>query len=302
MMKRPISTDNISRDTCWKKLAVMLLAISMLVLSGCADKKAETLSVEDFGFAKKITDRTVIVSVFSDAPNVRRSSGAFEADCLERLKGACEFIAEGCQSYAAKTDILYDWEKYPELKVSYQFDDDFTQSAEDIKLIEEYLKEEEKSRSALLTEYEAESILYIFYFDTDEENAVPTQCYMCTGKAAPSDEFIVMNNYVNQNREGVAAYVHELLHAFGAPDLYTTEGGFSGKITQEYVDYLGNVYHNNNKQVDIMYTVHSRNPSYNLDSYIIGQTTAYYLGLIEKENCPDAKEYGLGISTFEELH
>ncbi len=67
--------------------------------------------------------------------------------------------------------------------------------------------------------------------------------------------------------EPPSAYAHELLHAFGVPDLYYT----GGLIPQAYVDYCKET-----GSQDIMYTING-----DMDR-ITGQLTeldAYYLGL-----------------------
>ena len=78
-----------------------------------------------------------------------------------------------------------------------------------------------------------------------------------------------------------ATFAHEILHAFGAPDLYLK----NSRIPQEYVDYC-----NETKSNDIMFTI-------NLGSSIsvfFSDLCAYYVGL--KDTCSEVDTWGLGKS------
>ena len=85
--------------------------------------------------------------------------------------------------------------------------------------------------------------------------------------------------------EPPSAYAHELLHAFGVPDLYYT----GGLIPQAYVDYCKET-----GSQDIMYTING-----DMDR-ITGQLTeldAYYLGLTARP--AEADRWQLGLSEYE---
>ena len=78
-----------------------------------------------------------------------------------------------------------------------------------------------------------------------------------------------------------ATYAHELLHTFGAPDLYFE----NAIINQSYVDYLIE-----NDSDDIMFKV--TDTSVIIDDF--SDLDAYYVGLIDIH--PDVDKWGLGES------
>ena len=76
-----------------------------------------------------------------------------------------------------------------------------------------------------------------------------------------------------------SSVAHEILHAYGAPDLYVV----NKQINQQYVNYL-----KNNNIKDIM-----GNTNYgDTINAPMGQTTAYYLGLVN--SAPDVARFNLG--------
>lgn len=81
-----------------------------------------------------------------------------------------------------------------------------------------------------------------------------------------------------------ATYAHEILHAFGAPDLYYVDTG----IPQEFVDYCSQTGCN-----DIMFTV---NAGETIDSDFT-PIDAYYVGIGARP--AEADEWGLGPSEYD---
>ena len=88
-----------------------------------------------------------------------------------------------------------------------------------------------------------------------------------------------------------ATFAHEMLHTFGAPDLY-----YAGKrgITQEYVSYAKSAGTN-----DIMRVTWDLNTNYYVYDSVkneITDITAYYLGLTDYSST--VQEWGLGQSDY----
>ena len=94
----------------------------------------------------------------------------------------------------------------------------------------------------------------------------------------------VVNVFVRDTYEGytytfsAASCAHEILHCFGAYDLYYS----SAEIPQSYVDYCNNTHSN-----DIMFTVNSGKDI----SVLFTDLDAYYVGLIDY--CSEVERWGL---------
>ena len=80
------------------------------------------------------------------------------------------------------------------------------------------------------------------------------------------------------------SYAHEMMHCFGAHDLYYA----NEFIPQEYVEYLMNTYSN-----DIMYTVADSKDIPNDFTAL----DAYYVGILD--DCEEVSQWGLARSEHE---
>ncbi len=76
-------------------------------------------------------------------------------------------------------------------------------------------------------------------------------------------------------------YAHEMLHCFGAYDLYYS----NSDIPQEYVDHLAEI-----GSEDIMYMVYDSEEIHNE----LGEPDAYYVGLCD--TCDEVEEWGLPLA------
>ena len=123
--------------------------------------------------------------------------------------------------------------------------------------------------------YDADNIIFIYFFNTNNTNTAITSTY--------NREIDIVNIFPENNKyiAPPATYVHELLHTFGAPDLYFE----NAIINQSYVDYLIE-----NGSNDIMFKV--TDTSVIIDDF--SDLDAYYVGLIDSH--PDVEKWNLGIS------
>ncbi len=93
-------------------------------------------------------------------------------------------------------------------------------------------------------------------------------------------EMCFMFMHTDGEEEMPASFAHEILHTFGAPDLYMAdEDGNNFGITQEYVDAL-EVSNSN----DIMFTTYdaiTQEPHYDKITNEFTEIDAYYVGLCD---------------------
>lgn len=242
------------------------------------------------GSAGNLSDTTLIVSIFANDIKTRWNLNA-EADqktinlMYENLSIAVDWIKEQCGNYAVETELVYDWLKHPDLYYTFDFADMnmvrsdgggyYTQRS----YIEEYIEADE-----LKQKHNAQNIIYILYFNTDETNTVNSwslsdqqQCDVEVINVFVRDD--IGNDYYFMSPAGFA---HEILHCFGAYDLYYA----SETIPQQFVDHC-----HTTKSNDIMYTVSTEKEI----NQQLSELDAYYIGLID--SCKQVDIWGLGTSS-----
>ena len=103
-------------------------------------------------------------------------------------------------------------------------------------------------------------------------------------------EIVYLFNYDSGLINGPAVYAHEILHTFGAPDLYAEDEEYN--ISSDFLDYIAKTEPN-----DIMLTcsdLDSGEYLYDSINNEVTEVTAYYVGLIDSSNI--VKKWNLGKS------
>jgi hypothetical protein len=249
-----------------------------------AEAKAKAYSLfGEFGSATYISDRTLVVSIFTSD---NETSWDFDNEDDLALRGAvysgtaiaCEWIAEQAKSYGTQTDFLYDWEEYGDLVYTAELNGDANRNALSGIISEASWRciDETVDSEALLEKYDAKNIVYMMYFNipkTDENGSCSIPYF--EGMSYPYETaYVIMNDASNPTCPAIIA--HEMLHLFGAPDLYTA---VDYGITDEYVEYIADIETN-----DIMRATTDRATGERLHDRItneITDITAYYVGLTD---------------------
>ncbi len=247
----------------------------------------------EYGSAGALEGRTVVVSIIT---NDRDTSWAFlngevSADVvrdrmtmkLQRkyLLQACDWLSQQAAYYGKKAEFIADWEEYLDLCYEYDTTQElvrFDGSMYDLQrsfVCENIPSEELKER------YEVDNIIYIFYFNTDTANDVNP--WSLTNVSGGVYDIELINMFVGFDTFSVkpCTYAHEMLHCFGAYDLYYS----NSDIPQEYVDHLAEI-----GSEDIMYMVYDSEEILNE----LGEPDAYYVGLCD--TCDEVEEWGLPLA------
>ena len=252
------------------------------------------------GTAKNMDGNIAIVSVFVTAEefpwdfNEIMETEAFQY-YLNDLNIAINYLTEEAQKYGKSPNFIWDWSEYEGL-CSYSA----TDLIEPIKgkgnfgMAWQHIATEIDT-AAILEETGAEQIIYIFVYNTPTDYEVVgdnkgpyCQTYAPnegndTDTPDPPYEtiYLTMGYYDGQPQWlNPATIAHEILHAFGAPDLYKATGEYG--ITQEYVDYI-----NENELNDIMRCPETGEANYDGISSEITDITAYYVGLADSSETVD---------------
>lgn len=248
--------------------------------------KLPKITVEKLGSAKKITDKTLIVSVFANDLNTswdfnNKEDVQTKNDCLENLRIGVDYLTKNVNNYAS-TSFVYDFELNPDLKYIGNFDKNLVvESGENYNYQTNYIKRNINSKK-LLNKYDAKNVIYIFFFNTPYSNTVKPRTFRYSETSKINEEIINLYvKFLDKYVSPPATYAHEILHTFGAYDLYYANGG----VSEEYVKYLENT-----ESKDIMYTVTSEKTITN----VFSELDAYYVGLVNSSS--EQKTWNLPLS------
>lgn len=270
-----------------KRFFLIFIFLLIFIFSSCQNNVTYD---GELGSAGKLSDTTLIVSIFANDIETQwdfNSKTDQETINLmyENLSIAVDWIQQQCANYQVETELIYDWLEYPDLYYTFDFADMnmvradgggyYTQQS----YIEEYIDADE-----LKQKHNAQNIIYILYFNTDETNTVNSwslsdqqQCDVEVINVFVRDD--IENDYYFMSPAGFA---HEILHCFGAYDLYYA----SEIIPQRFVNYC-----NSTKSNDIMYTVTTEKEI----NQEFSRIDAYYVGLVD--SCYQVYIWGLGTSS-----
>ena len=253
------------------------------------------------GSAGRLDGRIVVVSLFTDDARTSwktnsREDQALKADCLSFLEIALDWICENAAKWGYTPEFIYDWNTYPELscEVSIRCDvtDDYDDPTEEMDaFIQKYVPSEQ-----LLRDFDAESILYLSFVNTPLRNDAPSFTIPYYDSSETPVEICYFLMGCDGERETPAAFAHEILHAFGAPDLYTSEDpAYNYNIDDTFVRYC-EVFHPN----EIMMTTYDVNTDESYYDHIsneLTEITAYYIGWTDE--CEEVERFHLQKSQYQ---
>ncbi len=242
------------------------------------------------GTAEKAEGRIVVLSIFAD--EVMFSWGDdFENNelkdrCYENLQIAVDYITEYAKKYGKDIEFIYDWKKEPNLLKRTFFNSHIDIYDAPIK-IGQYIDDSIDTKS-ILDEYNADGVIFMLYFNSgsDFEESSFANAYH-EGVEFPY-ESCVLYNYFGGDSITATVYAHEILHLFGALDLYkqTSKKGVVGEAYDEmkkiYTNDLMDATINDEKTKEI--------------KRVISDFDAYYIGWLD--NLEFVDKYNLIASDF----
>ncbi|MCR5501912.1 MAG: hypothetical protein K6F53_02795 [Lachnospiraceae bacterium] len=218
----------------------------------------EPLSSFNRGSVKKLTGKNVIVSLFADTMYSRWEEEE-KRETLEKLRTACGYLEEEAKEAGVPLELVYDWQEEPELsrsgRVFFPINEDTCYSGLLDRRIAFWLGHT-VSYEKLLRKYRADGIAMMIHFR--QEGRSYAICF--DGEDIYKETMVVFRD------ANAASYAHELLHLFGAHDLY--EGA---EYTDDCVSYIMEHYPN-----ELMLTVTEKDPKRITQK--ISPITAYHIG------------------------
>ena len=223
---------------------------------------------------------TVVVSIIGNDAGTSwdessESDSAKLYDSLDYLGIACNYLEAQSQKWGCDAKFIYDWSANSDLAYDADFSTDMVEDSYSTDLeIADYIAENIPS-DELMQEYDAPNIIYMVLINTPDSNDVTSFTSSWYEGVGYPYEVCRMFTSCDGEEEPPAAYAHEMLHTFGAPDLYSVPDPEYG-ITEEFFSYI-----EENDYNDLMYTVYnaeSDEAEYDGISNELTDIDAYYIG------------------------
>lgn len=241
----------------------------------------------DLGSARSLDGTTVIFSIYASDSTTRwdpdsQTDRDMIRDTHDNLWRAVTYLGEQVGQYGKTADFVWNWEEDADLRYDAAFEESLVTPYGDMYSVQREWVLSHIDTETVRAKYDAQNVVYLFFFNTDFSNQVNP---WTLGHSNCSDYDVEFCNlYVRFDDAYVtppSTYAHEMMHCFGAHDLYYA----NEFIPQRYVDHCAASGSN-----DIMYTVVD-------GKWITNDFTeldAYYTGLID--SCEEAETWNLAQS------
>ena len=285
-----------------KRIFALALSTLLFTLSCLAPAQAQTYPAYygQHGTAKFIGGRTVVVSIFADDAYTSWDfplSGA-EARLYntihERMGIGLRWLEAQVADYGVHAEFIWDFDQYDGadgLCRFAQFDEDLTDMNWDTYLTVWHYIHDNIDTAGLLSQYGADNIVYAIHLNAPNYEDGRTSFTFCANKNSVDPNSIYYEtsfflSYGHGRENTPALYAHEILHCFGAPDLYCA----SDTVPQDYVDYL-----RESGLKDLMNSCYLSD--YDRVTCVFSNTDAYFVGLLD--TCSDERHFDLGPNIFQ---
>ncbi len=250
-----------------KSLTVLLAVLTILATGEQQSEEVlgKPRSSYGLGSAQYLEGKNILYSLFVDTSESKWNEEQ-KAQALSKLEVASTYIEGEAKRYHKKAELIYDWQENENLvgqaAVVFPIDDkeDFVDDLdEEIAVwVEEVVDFEE-----LMSEYGAKGIALLVFVN----NPSNSYAIVFDGVDNPKESVILFQ------KESPAVYAHEIMHLFGAHDLYK-----DAEYAREVTEYVATAY-----PLEIMYTVTDSNGAEQKDSIVneVSPITAYHLGWID---------------------
>ncbi len=290
--------------------AICLFLFAVLILCSCGSKqtKKQVLTARDAGIscsdwnksrtgsAKYLDGSTVLVSIFLEDTDALWTEQD-RALVRHNMDVANAFLVDEGERYGKSVNLIYDIEEHTDLEYHLKYSKAFPGSAHTKNATDEvkdfvndminYVHTEIPAQD-IMKKYQVNSIGFLIFIDNEAAEAT-AQPYYTDYQGYHYEELAFINLRWETKGENVNpdVYAHEILHLFGARDLYYTNE-YDG-ISREFVDYAAE-----NEPKDIMLGFGADVVTYRDSiSSEITDITAYFLGwkgyIAELERFPSVK-------------
>ncbi len=274
-----------------KKILLLVILLNICFLTGCSDKAEKTEYTEftmrdagepysdwkqsTTGSAKYLDGDSVLVSIFVDT---EESNWSVHDENLIRANTqiACDYLKEQGRLYGKDVNLIYDTLSNSDLKYRMSFNMTRNTAGKDSysdELSDEIYEFIDKNidTKAIMEKYQVNSIGYMVFVDDSTDKCVAYPFYETSWKDKYTEFCIIYLRWSEGDTVEASTYAHEILHLFGARDLYHTSD-YTG-IYKDFVLYAEKEYGNDIMLGSFADKALSRN--INVD---ITKLTAYFIG------------------------
>lgn len=261
----------------WERLSMMFTPRSLLILITASALLASgepqmqevvqrPRSSYGLGSAEYLEGRNLLYSLFVDTPQSTWSDEA-EAETLRNLNRAASYIEETAQEYGRETELVFDWQENENLAGRTAVDFEIADDKDFVDRLDQEIGDWVESLvdyEAMTEEYGAEGIALLVFVN----NPGTSYAIVYDGTDNPKESVVFFAG------EPPAVYAHEILHLFGAHDLYR-----DAEYSREITDYIGETY-----PTEIMRTVTGRKGEIFEETIVnmVSPVTAYHLGWMDE--------------------
>lgn len=275
-------------------LAVVMMAVGMTaaaqppVVRAAGRMTDEEWRKVKTGSAGVLEGKAVIVSIFVNDANSKWTKKA-KQKANRKMKAAAKYIRTQAKKYGKTVQLVTDIYENQDLSYSYTTKKKLTDSEKSqdqlYKSIQKWMNgaiDLTKIREA----YSTDNIGFVFHINKSGNSS--TLVHYMEDEGKNFYECSTLFSRFEGEEEGASTYAHEMLHLFGARDLYMKS--LADGITSSFVKYVAKKFPN-----DIMYTTYAPNGKqliYGIKNDI-SRVTAYFLGW--KTKIPEQKKYAIRV-------
>ncbi|MBR2712532.1 MAG: hypothetical protein IKE73_02360 [Bacilli bacterium] len=227
-----------------------------------------------YGYSNKMEGNTIIVSIFTSDINNKFDDGNKKM-IFDNLRNSTNYLTNEVDKYNKKINFIYN---KSDLNYYANFNINIVDNDVNLYKIQSDWIRKNINIDRISYKYRANNIVFLFFIDTNYDNDVVP--WTISKNKYNNIKIEYSNIYLKfDNIDTLSSiYVHEIMHQFGAHDLYNE----NMYINNNYVSYLNGINSN-----DIMYKITDSNEIVNDFSEI----DAYYVGLID--NSKIVEEFNL---------
>ncbi|MBR4373103.1 MAG: hypothetical protein IKP49_01900 [Treponema sp.] len=252
---------------------------------------SSSVSCKD-GSGKDLDGRIAVISIFADDDKTswgKDRVNSYATKTIRYMDIATDWILRKVRPYGAEPEFIYNFFKNGGLYYKTKLDCDLTDWKTHDFYVWKYIREK-IDLDWIKKTYRTDNFFFMVYVNTQMSNTIaPATRSFYKGMPYPY-EIVYINRYRDAKETSPSVYAHEILHIFGARDLYYADSrnGFS----KQFVDYCKLMHRN-----DIMYTISDIiHGGVRMDRITndFSQLDAYYIGLINY--CSEVEKFNLGKS------
>lgn len=238
------------------------------------------------GSAGVLEGRSVIISIFIEDNNSKWTKKE-KKKTNKKVSAAAKFIRRQAKRYGKKVHLITDIYNNKNICYSYtsktKLSDSMRNQDRLYKKIEKFI-DQSIDLTAVRRQYGTDSIGFLLHINKSGLSSTLVH-FMEEGQEHFYECSTLFSKYKGKE-EGASTYAHEMLHLFGARDLYYRS--LRDGITASFVRYIKRKFPN-----DIMYstyTLSGKQLIYKISNEV-SRVTAYFLGW--KGQIPETKKYAL---------